>query len=204
MSDLDTSPPVWSLFDSERATLAAISERIFPAGPSSPGALEIGVVDGIERQLATAWGGGDGLYRQPPFETPDHGGHGWQSPMTPRETYRYALGALDDYCERTHGAGFASLAAETQDEVLVLMESGRLGTFAELSSDACFAMIHANILEGLFADPAHGGNRDLLGWRWLGHPGPQAAHGVDFGELIEATERYAPEPVALPPVPRDP
>ena len=25
--------------------------------------------------------------------------------------------------------------------------------------------------EGMFCDPAHGGNRDLVGWRLLGYPG---------------------------------
>ncbi len=32
-------------------------------------------------------------------------------------------------------------------------------------------MLRAHLQEGLFADPAHGGNRDKLGWRFLGHPG---------------------------------
>jgi gluconate 2-dehydrogenase alpha chain len=32
-------------------------------------------------------------------------------------------------------------------------------------------MLRAHLQEGLFADPAHGGNRDKLGWKFLGHPG---------------------------------
>jgi gluconate 2-dehydrogenase gamma chain len=184
----------------ERETLAAIAERIFPGDADGPGASEIGVVAAIAQQLTTAWGDGEGLYRQGPFETPSHGAHGWQSPMTPREAYRYAISALDEHCESEHGARFASLPTATQDFVLRRMESGQIETFVELASDICFGMILANVLEGLFADPAHGGNRDLLGWRWLGYPGPQPAHGVDYGEFIEASQHYAPQPVALPPL----
>ena len=31
-------------------------------------------------------------------------------------------------------------------------------------------------IEGMFSDPAHGGNRDLAGWRLLGYPGPQPSY----------------------------
>jgi gluconate 2-dehydrogenase alpha chain len=42
--------------------------------------------------------------------------------------------------------------------------SGRLPS---RTSSACCA----HLQEGLFADPAYGGNRDKLGWKFLGHPG---------------------------------
>ena len=31
-------------------------------------------------------------------------------------------------------------------------------------------MLLAHLQEGLFADPAYGGNRGKLGWQLLGHP----------------------------------
>jgi choline dehydrogenase-like flavoprotein len=34
-----------------------------------------------------------------------------------------------------------------------------------------FDVLLAHLQEGLFADPEYGGNRNKLGWKWLGHPG---------------------------------
>jgi gluconate 2-dehydrogenase gamma chain len=34
-----------------------------------------------------------------------------------------------------------------------------------------FAAIHANTMEGYFADPIYGGNRDMVGWNLVGFPG---------------------------------
>jgi gluconate 2-dehydrogenase gamma chain len=186
------------LTDAERSALKAVAERLFPETPSGPGAQAIGVVDAIVQQLATAWGDGEGAYLQGPWDEPADSGHGWQSCLTPREAYRYALAALDEHCRREHGAPFSALRAEAQDAVLERMEADDLDTFVEVSARECFELIYANVLEGLFADPVHGGNRGLLGWRWLGYPGPQPAYGVDYGTLIDSTEPYAPEPVALP------
>ena len=33
--------------------------------------------------------------------------------------------------------------------------------------------------EGMFSDPAHGGNRDFIGWRLLQHPGVQWENAAD-------------------------
>jgi gluconate 2-dehydrogenase gamma chain len=32
-------------------------------------------------------------------------------------------------------------------------------------------MLHQNTVEGYFADPVYGGNRDMAGWRMVGFPG---------------------------------
>ena len=50
-----------------------------------------------------------------------------------------------------------------------------------------FETLLANTIEGFFADPIYGGNRDMVAWRMIGFPGAYAAyinevdqHGVDF------------------------
>ena len=48
-------------------------------------------------------------------------------------------------------------------------------------------MLHGHLQEGVFADPAHGGNRDKAGWRFLGHPGVWLEHSAE--------EQWAEEPV---------
>jgi len=48
-------------------------------------------------------------------------------------------------------------------------------------------MLREHAREGLFSDPAHGGNRDKLGWKIFGHPGVWLE--------LSAEEKLAVEPV---------
>mgnify|MGYP006391308779 CR=1 FL=1 len=40
-----------------------------------------------------------------------------------------------------------------------------------LPSPVFFETLLANTIEGWFADPAYGGNRDMAGWKMIGFPG---------------------------------
>ena len=60
------------------------------------------------------------------------------------------------------------------------------------NAKAFFALLLQNTLEGYFADPIYGGNRDMAAWRMIGFPG---AH-YDFRPYVS---RFG-EPYALPPV----
>src|SRR2546422_10585081 len=53
-----------------------------------------------------------------------------------------------------------------------------------------FNMLLANTLEGFFADPIYGGNRDKAGWKLVGFPGVAAVytahvdpHGVPYNAV---------------------
>jgi gluconate 2-dehydrogenase gamma chain len=57
----------------------------------------------------------------------------------------------------------------------------------EFPSAQFFDTLLANTIEGFFADPMYGGNRDMVGWRMIGFPGAYAAyleiytsHGLRF------------------------
>jgi gluconate 2-dehydrogenase gamma chain len=39
-----------------------------------------------------------------------------------------------------------------------------------------FTMLYGNVMEGLFADPIYGGNRDKAGWKMIGFGGVVAVH----------------------------
>lgn len=130
----------------EAQVAAAAFERIFPAGADGPGAAELGVVTFLDRALMGAY-----------------------SHLA--DTYRYGLAALDSCARRRHGRGFPACAAAEQDLLLAAMERGDLPDFVAPPPAAFFALLRAHCQEGLFADPAYGGNRDKGGWRWLGHPG---------------------------------
>jgi gluconate 2-dehydrogenase gamma chain len=58
--------------------------------------------------------------------------------------------------------GFAALSPAKQDARLRALE----GT-------AFFELVRAHVLEGMFGDPAYGGNIEQAGWRLLDYPGPR-------------------------------
>lgn len=158
----EPAPALLSLNPYEARTAAAIFERLFPRDEHGPGATEIGVIAFVDRALA-------GVYR-------DKG-----------ETYRVGLATLDQIARNRHGIPFANCSAEQQDGLLAEMEQGTLPDFRVPPPRDFFNMLRAHLQEGLFADPAYGGNRDKLGWRFLGHPG--------FWFENSAEENLATEPV---------
>ncbi|MEA2133655.1 MAG: gluconate 2-dehydrogenase alpha chain, partial [Solirubrobacteraceae bacterium] len=146
----------------EARTAAAIFERMFPAGEDGPGATAIGVVDYVDRALA-------GEYAE------------WA------EAYRVGLATLDRVAREQHGTGLAGCAAADQDDLIERLEREQLPGFRVPGQRAFFDLLRAHLQEGLFADPAYGGNRDKQGWRLLGHT------GVWFENAAE--ENLASEPV---------
>jgi gluconate 2-dehydrogenase alpha chain len=97
------------------------------------------------------------------------------------------LAALDQVARQRYGAPFAGCSPEQQDALIAGLEQGQLAGFHVPPPRAFFEILRAHAQEGLFADPAYGGNRDKAGWRFLGHT------GVWFENTAE--ENLAPEPV---------
>ncbi|WP_150120478.1 gluconate 2-dehydrogenase subunit 3 family protein, partial [Sulfitobacter sp. HI0027] len=67
-------------------------------------------------------------------------------------------------------SGFAALSAAQQDEILKGMDDEEI-TFDGVSAKAFFDLILKNTIEGYFADPIYGGNRDMVAWHYVGFPG---------------------------------
>jgi gluconate 2-dehydrogenase alpha chain len=130
----------------EALVAGAVFERMFPADAASSGALDIGVVVYLDRALA-------GAYR-------DQVG-----------TYRQGLAMLDLASQTRCGTGFAAAGTEVQDALLRDLEAGTIAGWDVPEQRPFFELLRAHLQEGLFGDPAYGGNRDALGWRVLGHPG---------------------------------
>jgi gluconate 2-dehydrogenase gamma chain len=167
-----------ALSEHHARTLAAVADRFFPAEGDSPSGSELGVVDYVDGQLAGPWGQGDRLYRDGPHRVPVDAGHGWQSPLTPSEVFIAGLSVLDDLARRRGGTGFADLGPVEADGLLSACERGEIEeeVAAGISVAAFFAMLRTSIVEGLFADPRYGGNRDHGGWRWVGFPPERARY----------------------------
>jgi gluconate 2-dehydrogenase gamma chain len=167
----------------QAAVITAMAERIFPADSTGPGATDAHVVDYIDGQLAGDWGWGSRMYLRGPFFPAETSGHGWQSPMNPRDTYTDSLAGLDAYCQATYQNSFDQLSTTTQDTVLTALFAGKVSM--TISSTAFFSMFLQNVKEGLFSDPIYGGNYNFIGWKWVRFPGNPMAYGDPYATYID-------------------
>lgn len=177
------------------ATLAALVDCLFPPIEETPGATALGVVDFIRGQLAGPRGRGEHRYNQEPFLEPSDSGHGPQSQTTPIELYAAGLRALDDDARQQGATGFSALESALQSDAVGRLEAGRLEAIEPAAGRAFFAQVREHVLEGLFTDPRHGGNRDRAGWRWLGYPGPPAL-ADDLAQVVLPPVILTPSPGA--------
>lgn len=162
--------PGWQFLTSEEALeLEAIVEQLIPADNLSVSGKEAGCAVFIDRQLAGEYGSFDRLYRQAPFQ-PGTATQGDQSELTPRDRYRLGLKALGAYCQAQFQKPFSDLQAEQRDQVLAGLEKGEI-TLEGIDAQLFFTQVLGNTMEGFFADPIYGGNRDMVSWRMIGFPG---------------------------------
>lgn len=93
--------------------------------------------------------------------------------------YRAALVAFDSAVRTESGQGLAALGAERQTAFLERLEDGQFSGWPEtvMGQAELFGLLRWHTLLGFLADPRHGGNRDGIGWRALGHPGHLHEHG---------------------------
>ena len=176
---------------SEAAVVDAFVDRLIPTDELGPGAKDSGVTIFIDRQLTGPYGGHDWLYMQGPFSANPLPTQGLQSPLTPRQQYRLGIAALEAHCAATFNRGFAQLKGEEQDKLIGGLEKGEV-QLPNFSSRMLFNAIYNNTVEGFFADPIYGGNRDMAGWKLVGFPGVR----YDFRDVLEKPN----QPYTLPPV----
>jgi gluconate 2-dehydrogenase gamma chain len=167
--------PLRFFTESEAAIVAAAVARIFPSDESGPGAQEAGVAIFIDRQLAGPWGRDARRYTHEPFEDGLVPEFGYQGKASPRDVYRAGLKQL---------AGFDALTPAQQDAKL-----------KQIEDSVFFNLLRRNTIEGMFSDPIHGGNVDMVGWQLIGFPGPRMSN---FGDIdTHNGEAFRPKPVSL-------
>jgi gluconate 2-dehydrogenase gamma chain len=136
------------LSDEHAATVAAFAERLMPGAPGKPGARDANVLNYIDLALAGAY-------------------------ADQQDFYRRGLAQLDAYCRKTHNQPFVKLSAAQQDEVIGALEQGKASDFSFPTAQAFFNTLRTHTMEGMFADPVYGGNKDFAGWKLVGFPGTQ-------------------------------
>jgi gluconate 2-dehydrogenase gamma chain len=182
--------------------LTAMAETIWPTDDLGPGARVAGVGYYIDGQLSGSWGQGHRLYLNGPFFTPADTGHGWQIPLTPADVYRAYLPGYDVYVRTTYGNPYPTLAAAQQTLALTDLQTGKatipIAEATNFPSSSFFSLFRQNVLEGMLADPAYGGNRDMVGWKYVGFPGDPLRRGDEYHNYIFTDQAY---PFANKPLP---
>jgi len=133
----------------DAATVAAFTDRLMPGAEGKPGARDAGVLNYIDLALAGAY-------------------------ADLQDFYRRGLEQLDAHCRQTRGKSFRQLEAAQQDEVIAALEQGKAAGFTWPGAQEFFNTLRTHTMEGMFADPVYGGNKDFAGWRLVGFPGAQA------------------------------
>jgi len=195
-------PPLRFFTPWEFAYVTAMAETIWPTDDLGPGARVAGVAYYIDGQLAGSWGQGHRMYLDGPFFQPADSGHGWQIPMTPAEVYRAFLPGFDVYCKTTYGNPFTVLSPAQQAQALTDLSTGaapiQIGGSTAFTSASFFSLFRQNVIEGMLSDPAYGGNREMVGWKWVGFPGDPMRRGDPYEKYIFTTKPYPYESKPLP------
>ena len=148
----------------DAATMSALTERLMPGATDMPGAIEAGVLNYIDLALSGAY-------------------------ADQQEFYRRGLAQLDAYCHGKYNKAFRELGAAQQDEALTALDEGKAAGFTWPTAQGFFNTLRTHTMEGMFADPIYGGNKDFAGWKLVGFPGAQMFYSPKDMESAEAFSR---------------
>jgi gluconate 2-dehydrogenase gamma chain len=189
------APEVWhTLNATESAFIKAAVDTLIPADELTPSGTDVGLALFIDRQLAGAFGNGARLYRSGPF-LPGKPEHGYQLALTPREFFRAGIEATNEWTRKTYGGReFDRLNEMERTEAMKALEEGK-PDFAGFRSSMFFEQLLQLTMEGFFADPMYGGNRDKVAWKMIGFPGLPASYREEIKTYFN--KRYDAEPQSI-------
>jgi len=137
------------------ATVEALTSQIIPTD-QDPGAREAGVVNYIDMALATVY-------------------------ISQQEMYRKGIKGVDESARAMFKKDrFLDLKPEEQIRLLEAMERDEAPgeTWKELPASTFFYdCLLTHTYEGFYSDPRYGGNKDYVGWKLVGFPGPSQPRG---------------------------
>ncbi len=167
--------PLHFFTEPEALDISAAIARIFPTDDAGPGASEAGAILYIDRQLAGPYGKDQYRFTQGPF-VPGVPEQGYQGSESPRDLYRQGLKQI---------AGISRLREAEQDARL-----------RQLQTTPFFQLLRTHTVEGMFCDPMHGGNVDLIGWQLIGFPGPRMSYRDEIEQYKGKAFRPKPQSLA--------
>ena len=179
----------------EAVFVEAVVNHMIPADELTPNGVDLGLAVFIDRALASGWGKGDRLYAQGPWKTGTPN-QGYQLALTPAELYRAGITQADAYCRKTWGKTFARISADQKETFLKALSRGQIQLPGGLPSQPFFDLVYQTVMEGMFADPIYGGNRDKAAWKMIGFPGVMANNARNIRTYNDG-RRFPARPVGI-------
>lgn len=192
-----------SLFFSEHEwkTIEAAASRIIPTD-YDPGAREARVIVFIDRYLSGidfhyAAADGSGFLRMSGKDAVAARARNRDM----QRLYREGVRQLDALSREVSGAAFKDAQADVQDKVLERISGSPKPVPISLTSREVFhsrlqgstddgmpffPTLCLHVRQGFYADPVYGGNRDGVGWRVIGFPGPKSLRDTMDGTYSTA------------------
>jgi len=206
-TQIDTMTGFLTLSTTEQTMLAAIAETIIPTDSNGPGANEAGVVYFIDRVLSGDYGKNGNVYMQGQFVQSGLSGPvtvegvtysggtpvqrvtaatRYQYQMSIREFFRYGLAALESYANTAYGGDFEKLSAANQMAALQDLWNNKPTSFAGIKPVDFAYELTMLVWSGFLMDPLYGGNRNMVGWQYVGFNGVNT--GNFYGEGYTAKQ----------------
>ena len=180
---------------SEQGFVEALVDHLCPPDALCASGVELGLNIYFDRALGGDWGNGNRLYLKGPF-VKGSANQGYQLGLTPAQLFRAGTQALMAYCKSNVGKQFDSLSSEQKENILILMQSGKLEFDNGIPSQVYFEHLLQMFYEAMFADPIYGGNRAKAGWKMIGYPGVTANHRQNIIEFKNKPYRVEPTSIA--------
>ncbi len=194
--------------------LSAATERLFPKDDNGPGAIELSVPYFIDKQLNSSWGWNAKNYMKGPFiqdeyvreyehkdrhqsqqgpntsVLPDLPTPRYQTRLTRGEIFLIGIRTMQQVSQDKFEESFDKLEGEQQDEILTAFENGEVD-MPGVSSKTFFNLLLQTTIEGAYADPVYGGNKNMMGWKMKEYPGPRAAYisDIDAEKFIKMDQK---------------
>jgi gluconate 2-dehydrogenase gamma chain len=170
-------------------TIEAATEQIFPKTDIGPGAKELLVAYYVDHQLAGEFGLNTKEYMSGPFypneAVPEQG---YQTFLNRQQIFDLGIVALNNEAARRFKTKeqpkikFYELNEEQQVEILKDFEADKVKMNGAVSSSFFFALLRKVTIEGAYADPLYGGNKDMAGWKMKNFPGHQGSYINTLGK----------------------
>jgi gluconate 2-dehydrogenase gamma chain len=189
-------PAGYTYFKPEEALfIEAVVDHMVPKDELSPSGTDIGIATYIDRALAGSWGKGDRLYMQGPWGR-GTANQGYQLPLTPAALYRAGIEGANAHCRKAYGQTFDRCSTEQKETFLRELSGGKITLAGGLAGRAFFGALYQNVMEGMFADPIYGGNRDKVCWKMIGFPGVAANNAENVKQYADG-RRFPANPVGI-------
>ena len=114
--------------------------------------------------------------------------------MRSRRRAPTGIAATNVWTRKLHGKDFHRLAPKEREDALKALEAGK-AELGDFDGRQFFDALINLVMEGFFADPIYGGNRNKAAWRMIGYPGLPALYANSIDEYRH--KRYLVEPRSI-------